>query len=95
MAVAAAEWTERIADFSSRGPEVEITAPGRYIVGPWAGYTFDDYVVAGSNDKYICASGTSAATPHVAACACLLKQWYPVLSNLDVRTWLCEHARDL
>lgn len=95
MAVAAVDYDEVVAGFSSRGPEVEISAPGRYIVGPWAGITYDEYVVAGSGDRYMCASGTSAACPHVAAAAALIRSWYPLATNLQIRQWLMQHARDL
>lgn len=95
VAVAAVDYDEYVASFSSRGPEVELSAPGRYIVGPWAGFTYNDYVVEGSGDRYMCASGTSAATPHVAAAAALIKNWYPLATNLQIREWLAEYARDL
>jgi len=95
MAVAAMDYFEGIADFSSRGPETEVSAPGRYIAGAWAGFTFTNYKIAGSNDKYMCASGTSAACPHVAAGAALLKAWYPSMTNTEMRQWIREHCRDL
>jgi subtilisin len=95
MAVAAMQWDESIADFSSRGPETEVSAPGRAITGAWAGFTYDDYVVPGSNNKYMCASGTSAACPHVAAGAALLKAWYPAMTNTEMRQWIRDHCRDL
>jgi subtilisin len=95
LAVAAVGYWDDVADFSSRGPEVEIAGPGRGIVGAWAGFTFTDYVVNGSGDRYIRASGTSAACPHVAAAAALMKHWYPLATNLDLRTWLRDNARDI
>jgi len=95
MAVAAIDYNEDIASFSSRGPQVEISAPGRYITGAWAGFTYDTYVVAGSNDRYMCASGTSAACPHVAAGAALIKSWYRVATNTQIRQWLRDYARDI
>jgi subtilisin len=95
MAVAAMDFYEGIADFSSRGPETEVSAPGRYIAGAWAGFTYDNYVVVGSGNRYMCASGTSAACPHVAAGAALLKAWYPSMTNTEMRQWIREHCRDL
>lgn len=94
-AVAAMDYNEDIASFSSRGPEVELSAPGRYITGAWAGFTYNDYVVPGSNNRYMTASGTSAACPHVAAGAALIKSWYPVATNTEIRQWLRDYARDL
>jgi len=95
MAVAAMDFDEAIASFSSRGPKVEISAPGRSIVGAWAGFTYKDRTLEGSNDRYMCASGTSAACPHVAAGAALIKSWYPVATNTQIRQWLRDYARDL
>lgn len=95
VAVAAMDYNENIPEWSSRGPEVEVTAPGRYVVGPWAGRTMSNYVIPGSNNLYIVASGTSGATPHAAACAALMKNWYPAATNLELRQWLRDHARDI
>lgn len=93
MAVAATDFNDNVADFSSRGPEVEVAAPGRYITGPFAGNTYTQYA---TDDKlYMCASGTSAACPHVAAAAAIIKNWYPFISNSELRMWLRDHARDL
>lgn len=94
MAIAAIDYGEAVAGFSARGPEVELAAPGVYIVGPWAGFTYDNYVVAGSGNKYMCASGTSAACPHVSGCAAVIKNWYPAANNMYLRQWLREHCRD-
>jgi subtilisin len=95
MAVAAMDYDENIASFSSRGPESEVSAPGRYITGAFAGFTYTNYVVANSNNKYMCASGTSAACPHVAGGAALLKAWYPSLTNTEMRQWIRDRCRDL
>jgi subtilisin len=95
VAVAAANYEENIADFSNKGAQVEMAAPGVAIAGPWAGHTFTDYQVTNAGGLYICASGTSAATPHVAACAALMKCWYPGATNVELRQWLRDHARDL
>lgn len=95
VAVAAMDFDENIADFSSRGPEVEVSAPGRYVVGPWAGRNYTQYVVAGSDNLYMVASGTSGACPHAAACAAVMKSWYPAATNVELRQWLRDHARDI
>jgi minor extracellular protease Epr len=89
------DFNENICDFSSRGPEVEVTGPGRSVVGPWAGHAFAAGVVAGSNNLYIVASGTSGACPHVAACAAIMKNWYPAATNSELRQWLRDRARDI
>jgi subtilisin family serine protease len=95
MAVAAMDYNEDIASFSSRGPKVEISAPGRYITGALAGFTYGNYAVEGSDDRYMTASGTSAACPHVAAGAALIKSWYRVATNTQIRQWLRDYARDI
>jgi subtilisin len=93
VAVASIDFDEQVSSFSSRGPEVELAAPGRWITGPWAGHTYSQY--ATDDKRYMCASGTSAACPHVAAAAAIVKQWYPFVTNADLRKWLRDHARDL
>lgn len=95
VAVAAVDADENVADYSSRGPEVEVAAPGSKITGAWAGFTYKDRVVPGSGNRYFTASGTSAATPHVSAAAALMKCWYPLATNLELRLWLREHAQDI
>lgn len=95
MAVGAVDYYENVPDFSSRGPELDLVAPGRAIVGPWAGITYKNYVVKNSNNRYMCASGTSAACPHVAGAAALVWSWYPLATNLEVRQWLMQHLKDL
>ncbi|MEW6385904.1 MAG: S8 family peptidase [Thermodesulfobacteriota bacterium] len=95
IAVAAVDVDEIVADFSSRGEEVELSAPGKKITGAWAGFTYSDYVVPGSGNRYMTASGTSAACPHVSAAAALIKNWYPLATNIEIRLWLKDYARDL
>lgn len=93
VAVAAIDANEQVASFSSRGPEVEIAAPGVAITAPWAGFTYSEY--ATPDGLYMCASGTSPACPHVSGAAALIKSWYPFMSNIDLRMWIRDHSRDL
>lgn len=95
IAVAAVDIDEKVAYFSCRGEMVEVSAPGRYIAGPFAGFNFHDYVIEGSSNRYICASGTSAACPHVVAAAALMKSWYSLMTNIEMRLKLTETCRDL
>jgi subtilisin family serine protease len=85
LTVGAVDSDDKIADFSSRGPRVgdlaikpEITAPGVGIVAARAEGT---KLGTPLNDDYTAASGTSMATPHVAAAAGILaaahQDWTP------------------
>jgi|GEM_PF-6801167 len=95
IAVAAVDVNENVANFSSRGPEVELSAPGVAISGAFAGNTYHDLVVPGSDFLYMTANGTSAACPHVAAAAGLIKQWYRLADPRMLREYLRDYARDL
>jgi len=83
IAVSATDNTDTIAWFSSRGPEVEIAAPGVYI--------YSTYL----NDAYATISGTSMACPHVAGTAALVIASNPSLTNIEVRERLWDTAEDL
>lgn len=94
MAVAASDFDDYIAYWSCRGVKVEIAAPGRLISSVYMGSgDFDNRKTP--DGKYMCASGTSASTPIVAGAAALVKCWYPLISNIDLRNYLVNHARDI
>ncbi|MFA5381967.1 MAG: S8 family serine peptidase [Candidatus Micrarchaeia archaeon] len=95
IAVAATDFHNRVADWSSRGSEVDVAAPGVAIVGPLAGFTYTDIAIPGSDWLYFCDSGTSAACPVVAAAAALIKSWYPAVTAAQIRTYLQNNAKDL
>jgi len=82
LAVAASNSDDKVAWFSSGGPQVDIMAPGASILSTY------------KNGEYKTMSGTSMACPHVtAACALILSK-----ANLDpegVKRVLMNTARDL
>ena len=83
IAVAAMTWTDTIASYSSRGPEVELTAPGTSV-----------YTTA-SNGEYRWFSGTSCAAPIISGVAALLMAKYPEKTNVEIREKLIEICTDL
>lgn len=75
---------KNVCSFSSRGPEVELAAPGYQIDSTW--HT--------SDTAYATQSGTSMSTPHVAGAAALVKASRPLLSNSQIRSELAASAED-
>lgn len=84
IAVAAANRTVYgIASISSRGPEVELIAPGEFVISTIL------------SNEYGYWSGTSMASAFVAGVAGLVWSHNPNLTNMEVRTRLRESAEDL
>ena len=102
IAVGSIDKDEFISGFSSRGPEMEIAAPGEGITAAWlVGHDFygdmypDQVGVHIVGTSWYWANGTSAACPHVAGAAALIKCWYPDATNYDIRGYLRDNAKDL
>lgn len=83
IAVAAANTINKRASFSSTGNTVEVAAPGVNVVSTYL------------NNEYVYMSGTSMAAPYVSGNLALLKQAYPVLTNVELREKLKRTALDL
>lgn len=83
------ESDDTLASFSSSGPghggslfKPDISAPGRGIISTNAGSGFDSRSL----------SGTSMAAPHVAGAAAILRQRFPELSPLAIKSMLQNSA---
>lgn len=83
IAVAASNEEDELADFSLTGPEVELIAPGHWVMSTLP------------NDKYGKLDGTSMAAPHVSAVAALAWSVNTGFSNQDIRDILVGTAEDL
>lgn len=83
VAVAATTREDKRASYSSRGPEVDVAAPGEEILSTYPG------------GRYKTMSGTSMAAPHVAGVLSLLLSAYPQNSPQWARSRLLESAHPL
>lgn len=88
VAVSAVDEENKIASFSSRGPDVELAAPGVAVYSTLMIPFFDDHY-------YGYASGTSMASPHIAGLAALVIEANPGISNVEVREKMKLMALDL
>ncbi|MFI5934672.1 S8 family peptidase [Actinoplanes sp. NPDC051494] len=85
IAVAATDTADRVASFSNRGDYIDIAAPGYQTLST---YPTD-------NGSYAIDSGTSMASPHVAAVAALIKAYRPAATPDQIETILEDSAVDL
>ncbi|MEI2400498.1 MULTISPECIES: S8 family peptidase [Paenibacillus] len=83
IAVAATNSTGGRASFSNYGDYIDVAAPGESIAS-----TYPD-------NQYAALSGTSMASPHVAALAGLVRSLNPELTNKEVTELLTSNAVDL
>ena len=89
-----------IADFSSRGPQVDVAAPGQNIYSTWAqasALPSTGHTPPGPPENrayYVSASGTSMATPHVAGIVALMLEANPKLTYVRVEKILTKTATD-
>lgn len=87
IAVSATNSKDEISDFSSYGPEIDVSAPGEDI--------FSTYWDPFKGSSYREESGTSMASPMVAGLAALLLSKNPKLSAEEVREIIEASAKDL
>lgn len=83
LGVSAIDDRQRLADFSNYGDYVDVVAPGVSIAS-----TYPD-------GQYAALSGTSMASPHVAALAALIRSVHPLLNNTEVMDIIRRTAIDL
>ena len=90
LAVAASDFNDEMASYSTFGPEVDVTAPGTWILGP-----APQWYVGTASLPYLFASGTSMAAPHVAGLAALIRSAKPGLPADDVMNVIRYTADDI
>ncbi len=90
LAVAASDYNDAITDFSSYGPEMDVAAPGMWVLGP-----VPQWYAGAGNLPYVFGSGTSMASPHVAGMAALLKSAKPDLAADDLMKIIRYTADDI
>lgn len=83
FAVAATDESGNRASFSNYGDYIDVAAPGLGIASTYPG------------SQYAALSGTSMATPHVAALAALMRSANPLLSNEEIMELMRSTADDL
>ncbi|OBZ08156.1 MULTISPECIES: S8 family peptidase [Bacillales] len=83
FAVAATNSSKEKASFSNYGDYIDVAAPGDSIASTYPG------------SQYAALSGTSMASPHVAALAGLIRSVNPALSNVEVMEIMRKSAIDL
>jgi len=83
FAVGATTSTQQRAAFSNYGDYIDVVAPGDSIASTYIG------------GQYAALSGTSMASPHVAALAGLIRSVNPALTNVEVMDIMRQTATDL
>jgi thermitase len=90
LAVASTDYNDEWSSFSNSGPQVDVAAPGVYILGP-----VPQWFVGPGYEPYVFATGTSMATPHVSGMAALLLSAKPWLAAKDVMAIIRYTADDV
>ncbi len=88
MGVAASDWYDRKADFSTYNNLIDIIAPGKNIFGTYG-------LVGGTQPLYRTVNGTSFSAPVVAGVAAITRSYYPGLSALQIAERLRTTANQI
>lgn len=90
LAVAATDYDDLSVDWSNFGSQVDVAAPGERIVGPVPLWFWGP-----TSLPYAFGSGTSAASPHVAGLAALIKSIKPWLTVSEIMNVIRYSADDV
>lgn len=83
VAVSSINEKNEISDFSTIGPNVDLTAPGEKITSTWLNNSFREL------------SGTSMSVAHVTGVAALILSKYPNMSSEQIKSYLGQSATRL
>jgi thermitase len=91
LAVAATDYNDARSYYSCFGPEVDVAAPGDWIISTWPTYMvdLDEYL------PYVWADGTSSSAPYVAGLAALIRGLKPALTADEVMDVIRFSADDV
>ncbi len=90
LAVAATDYGDHRADFSNKGSEIDVAAPGVDVLSLYPTWDTPEGFA-----PYVYANGTSMATPHVAGLAALLKSLKPRLTAGEIMNIIRYSADDV